>query len=143
MIGTTAILVSGVVLGAGTFAYRAAGPLLRSQFTPSLRIQALMGIAATVLLVALAATSAVADGREPADLARPIGVLVAGVLAWRRRTVRGGGAGRGGYGGRAAAARALAQESTPRRARTHGSARKNARVGTQERTGRRGRGGVR
>ncbi len=84
MIGTTAILVSGVVLGAGTFAYRAAGPLLRSQFTPSLRIQALMGIAATVLLVALAATSAVADGREPADLARPIGVLVAGVLAWRR-----------------------------------------------------------
>ena len=71
MIGTTAILVSGVVLGAGTFAYRAAGPLMRSQFTPSLRIQALMGIAATVLLVALAATSAVADGREPADLARP------------------------------------------------------------------------
>ena len=43
-----------------------------------------MGIAATVLLVALAVTSAVADGREPADLARPIGVLVAGVLAWRR-----------------------------------------------------------
>ena len=83
MIGTTAILVSGVVLGAGTFAYRAAGPLLRSQFTPSMRFQALMGMAATVLLVALAATSAVADGREPADLARPIGVLVAGVLAWR------------------------------------------------------------
>lgn len=43
-----------------------------------------MGIAATVLLVALAVTSAVSDGREPADLARPIAVLVAGVLAWRR-----------------------------------------------------------
>ena len=84
MIGTTAILVSGAVLGAGTLAYRATGPLLHSQFTPSLRIQRLMGIAATVLLVALAVTSAVADGREPADLARPIGVLVAGVLAWRR-----------------------------------------------------------
>ena len=84
MIGTTAILVSGAVLGAGTFAYRVAGPLLRTQFTLSLRLQELMGIAATVLLVALAVTSAVADGREPADLARPIGVLVAGVLAWRR-----------------------------------------------------------
>jgi len=83
MIGTTAILVWGAVLGAGTFAYRVAGPLLRTQFTLSLRLQELMGIAATVLLVALAVTSAVSDGREPADLARPIGVLVAGVLAWR------------------------------------------------------------
>jgi branched-subunit amino acid transport protein len=72
------------VLGAGTFAYRVAGPLLRTQFTLSLKLQELMGIAATVLLVALAVTSAVADGSEPADLARPIGVLVAGVLAWRR-----------------------------------------------------------
>lgn len=84
MIGTTAILVSGAVLGAGTFAYRVAGPLLRTQFTLSLKLQELMGIAATVLLVALAVTSAVSDGREPADLARPIAVLVAGVLAWRR-----------------------------------------------------------
>jgi branched-subunit amino acid transport protein len=84
MIGTTAILLSGLVLGLGTYAYRAAGPVLHAQLTPSLRVQSMMGIAATVLLVALAATSAVADGREPADLARPIAVLVAGVLAWRR-----------------------------------------------------------
>jgi len=84
MIGTTAILVSGAVLGAGTYAYRAAGPLLRARITPSLRLQALMATAATVLLVALAATSAVADGPDLADPARPLGVLVGGVLAWRR-----------------------------------------------------------
>ncbi|MBD8871099.1 AzlD domain-containing protein [Nocardioides donggukensis] len=84
MIGTTAILVSGAVLGLGTFGYRVAGPLLRTRFTPSPWTQELMTTGATVLLFALVVTSAVADGREPADLARPAGVLVGGVLAWKR-----------------------------------------------------------
>lgn len=84
MISTSAILVGGLVLGAGTFAYRAAGPLLQSRVRVSLPVQQLMSAAATVLLFALCVTSAVSDGQEWSDPARPAGVLVAGVLAWRR-----------------------------------------------------------
>lgn len=39
---------------------------------------------AIVLLVALTVTSTFADGQDLADPARPLGVLVGGVLAWRR-----------------------------------------------------------
>lgn len=84
MISTTQILFSAVVLGAGTFAFRAAGPVLRSRFAMSPRLVALMSTAAVVLLVALVATTTFADGRGYADPARPLGVLVGGALAWRR-----------------------------------------------------------
>jgi hypothetical protein len=43
-----------------------------------------MARTAVVLLVALSATAALTQGHEFAGWARPIGVLVAGVLAWRR-----------------------------------------------------------
>lgn len=84
MISAGAIFVSAAVLGAGTFAYRAAGPILNSRFTMKPRTVELMSTAAIVLLVALMVTSTFADGQEYADPARPIGVLVGGVLAWRR-----------------------------------------------------------
>ena len=84
MISTSTLLVSAGLLGAGTFAFRAAGPLLHTRFTLGPRIQSLMSSAATVLLVALCATSALFDGQDPADLARPAGVAVAVVLAWWR-----------------------------------------------------------
>lgn len=84
MISGPEIIASAVVLGAGTFAFRAAGPVLRSRFAMSPRLVALMSTAAVVLLVALAATTTFADGQEYADPARPLGVLVGGVLAWRR-----------------------------------------------------------
>lgn len=84
MISDTAIVASALVLGAGTFAFRAAGPVLHARFTVSPRVVALMSTAAVVLLLALVATSTFADGREYADPARPLGVLVGGVLAWRR-----------------------------------------------------------
>lgn len=84
MISTTAILVGGAVLGLGTYAFRAAGPLLHARVRVSVPIQQLMSTAATVLLVALCVTSAFADGQEWSDPARPAGVVVAGVLAWRR-----------------------------------------------------------
>lgn len=85
MPSTFVLVVSGIVLGLGTFAYRAAGPfLLHTRFTPGPRAQALMTTAATVLLFALAVTAAVADGSALADPARPAGVLVGGLLAWRR-----------------------------------------------------------
>lgn len=84
MISATAIVASAVVLGAGTFAFRAAGPVLRSRWEVSRRTVALMSSAAVVLLVALVATATFADGQEYADPARPLGVLVGGLLAWRR-----------------------------------------------------------
>jgi hypothetical protein len=84
MISATAIIASGTVLGAGTFAYRAAGPVLHTRFTMGPQAVALMSTAAIVLLTGLIVTSTFADGQEYADPARPLGVLVGGVLAWRR-----------------------------------------------------------
>ncbi len=90
----TAILV----LAAGTYAFRLAGPLLRARMVRAAarrgdgtataelppRLTELMSTAATVLLVALVATSALTDGGSFAGIALPAGVLVGGVLAWRR-----------------------------------------------------------
>ena len=84
MISDAAIIGSGIVLGLGTYAFRVAGPVLRSQVSMSKRVEELMARAAVVLLVALSATAALTQGHEFAGWARPIGVLVAGVLAWRR-----------------------------------------------------------
>ncbi|TQS43781.1 AzlD domain-containing protein [Cryptosporangium phraense] len=72
------------VLGIGTYAYRIAGPLLRDRVTLSPRVEALMTQLAVVLLVALVATSATLEGDGSAGVARPAGVLVGGVLAWRK-----------------------------------------------------------
>ena len=84
MISDAAIIGSGAVLGLGTYAFRVAGPVLRSQVSMSKRVEELMSRAAVVLLVALTATAALTQGHEFAGWARPTGVLVAGVLAWRR-----------------------------------------------------------
>ena len=84
IISTPALLISAALLGIGTFAFRAAGPVLHAHITLGPRVQTLMSSAATVLLVSLCATSAIFDGREAADLARPAGVAVAVLLAWRR-----------------------------------------------------------
>ena len=84
MISDAAIIGSGAVLGLGTYSFRVAGPVLRSQVSMSKRVEELMSRAAVVLLVALAATAAVTQGHEFAGWARSAGVLVAGLLAWRR-----------------------------------------------------------
>jgi branched-subunit amino acid transport protein len=78
------LIVATVVLGAGTFAFRFAGPVLRARFTLSPSSERLMATAAVVLLAALVAVTALADGHEFAGFARPAGVLVGGVLAWRK-----------------------------------------------------------
>ena len=84
MISTSAILVSGLVLGAGTYAFRVAGPVLHTRFNPSARARTLMSGAAVVLLAALVATSALTRDGGFAGWSRTIAVLVAGVLAWLR-----------------------------------------------------------
>lgn len=83
----TAILI----LAAGTYAFRLAGPLLRARIakaggTAELppRVDEVLSTAATVLLVALVATSTLTDGGSFAGYALPAGVLTGGVLAWRR-----------------------------------------------------------
>jgi branched-subunit amino acid transport protein len=73
-----------LALAAGTYAIRLAGPLLRDRFTLPDRARELMSIAATVLLVALIATSSLMDGRHFAGPALPIGVAVGGLAAWLR-----------------------------------------------------------
>jgi branched-subunit amino acid transport protein len=83
----TAILV----LAVGTYAFRLAGPLLRNRLAKTdgvaglpPRLEELLTTAATVLLVALAATAALTDGGEFAGVALPAGVLTGGLLAWRK-----------------------------------------------------------
>lgn len=73
-----------VLLAAGTYAFRLAGPVLRNRVRIPDRVQRLLTIAATVLIVALVATASLTEGHGFAGWARPAGVLVGGVLAMRR-----------------------------------------------------------
>ncbi|WP_410659180.1 AzlD domain-containing protein [Amycolatopsis sp. lyj-112] len=78
------LIIAGGVLAVGTFAFRFAGPVLRARFTVSPKAEKLMARAAVVLLAALVAVAAFTEGHEFAGYARPAGVLVGGVLAWRK-----------------------------------------------------------
>lgn len=73
-----------LVLAAATYAFRVAGPLLHGRFRPGPRVARLLSVAAAVLLVALVATAALTEGHGFAGWARPAGVVVGGVLAFRR-----------------------------------------------------------
>ena len=84
MSASMALVLATVVLGAGTYACRLAGPMLRSRVEISSRTEEVLAVAAVVLLGALVATSALLEGQESAGVARPAGVAVGGVLAWRR-----------------------------------------------------------
>lgn len=78
------LLLAVGVLAAGTYAFRVAGPLLRGRFTMSPRAERLVVTATIVLLAALAVQAALTEGGGFAGWARPAGVVVGGVLAWRR-----------------------------------------------------------
>jgi len=84
VISPLALVVATVVLGVGTFAFRFAGPALRSRVELSERVEQLMATSAVVLLAALVATSALVEDGGFAGVARPAGVVVGGVLAWRK-----------------------------------------------------------
>lgn len=85
-------LTAILVLAVGTYAFRVAGPLLRARLARAHgreaelppRLAELLSTAATVLLVALIATSALTNGGTFAGLALPAGVLAGGLLAWRK-----------------------------------------------------------
>jgi uncharacterized membrane protein len=78
------LVIAVAVLGTGTFAFRFAGPVLRARVEISPRLETLMEVSAVVLLAALVATAALLDGQDFVGFARPAGVAVGGVLAWKR-----------------------------------------------------------
>jgi branched-subunit amino acid transport protein len=77
-------LLAVVALAAFTYGFRIAGPLVRDRITVPPAAEQLLAGAAAVLLVALAATSALTQDGGFAGWARPAGVLAGGVLAARR-----------------------------------------------------------
>lgn len=78
------LIVSGLALAAGTYGFRAAGPLLRARTRVPAAVQRTLEVAALVLLAALVATTALTQGHALSGAARPLGVAFAGLLAWRR-----------------------------------------------------------
>lgn len=82
----TPLLLAGLgILAAGTYGFRWAGPALRSRLTVPKRFTKLLDAAAVTLLAALVAVTGLTEGHDIAPgYARPAGVLVAGVLAWRK-----------------------------------------------------------
>ncbi|HEY1625962.1 MAG TPA: AzlD domain-containing protein [Streptosporangiaceae bacterium] len=79
------LLVAGVlILTAGTYGFRWAGQLLRTRVRFPPRAVELLEVAAVVLLTALVAVTAFTQGHGSAGYARPAGVAVAGLLAWRK-----------------------------------------------------------
>jgi branched-subunit amino acid transport protein len=73
-----------LVLALGTYAFRLSGTLLRGRMEVPDRLRELLSMAAIVLLVAVAAISALTVGHRFAGLALPLGVAVGGALAWRK-----------------------------------------------------------
>jgi branched-subunit amino acid transport protein len=79
-----AVLIALLALAAGTFLFRFTGPVLRSRLAFPPQTERLLNTAAIVLLGALVASSALATGHHVGGVARPVGVLVGGVLAYRK-----------------------------------------------------------
>lgn len=78
------LIAAILALAVGTYALRLAGVLLRERLKLSDRTRRLLPIAAAALLAALAATAALTQGVGSAGVARPAGVAVGALLAWRR-----------------------------------------------------------
>lgn len=81
---TTLVVAAMATLAAGTYAIRLSGQVLRTRISFPPPAGKLLEAAAVVLLAALVATTALTQGHGFSGLARPAGVLVGGVLAWRK-----------------------------------------------------------
>jgi branched-subunit amino acid transport protein len=71
-------------LAAGTYLLRVSGIVLRNRLHVPERVQRYLDLGATALLVALVATAALTDGTGFDSWARPVGVAVGVLAAWRR-----------------------------------------------------------
>jgi branched-subunit amino acid transport protein len=79
------VLIAAILtLAVGTYTMRLAGVVLRDRLELSDPLQRLLPMAAAALLAALATTAALMDGPGLAGIARPTGVVVGALLAWRR-----------------------------------------------------------
>ncbi|WP_067497871.1 AzlD domain-containing protein [Actinoplanes sp. TFC3] len=78
------LLASILVLALGTYLMRLSGVLLRERLELSDQVQRLLPMAAAALLAALAGTAALMQASGFAGVARPAGVAVGALLAWRR-----------------------------------------------------------
>ncbi|WP_155059833.1 AzlD domain-containing protein [Streptomyces blattellae] len=81
MSATVAMMLA---LAVGTYAFRLVGPVLYGRVELRPKVRESMSAGAIVLLAALLATGAMTEGGDFAGWARPVGVVVGGVLAWRR-----------------------------------------------------------
>jgi branched-subunit amino acid transport protein len=79
------VLIAAILaLAAGTYAMRLGGVLLRGRVKLSGSLRRLLPMAAAAMLAALAGTAALMAGQAFAGVARPAGVAVGALLAWRR-----------------------------------------------------------
>ena len=78
------LIAAIAALAVGTYSMRLAGVLLHDRLELSDQLQRLLPMAAAALLAALAATAALTEHGSFAGVARPIGVTVGAILAWRR-----------------------------------------------------------
>jgi branched-subunit amino acid transport protein len=73
-----------LVLAAGTYLTRLAGLVLRDRLRLPARVERYVDLGATALLVALVTTAALLEAGGFAGWARPAGVAVGALAAWRR-----------------------------------------------------------
>ena len=79
------VVIAGIaLLAVGTYVMRYAGYKLGSRMPLSEWARAILSDAATVLLLAVAVTTALFEGTHFSGIARVAGVLFAIFLAWRR-----------------------------------------------------------
>jgi branched-subunit amino acid transport protein AzlD len=77
-------LVALILLAAGTYALKAAGPLVLGSRRLPTRIQLLVDLLPAALLASLAIVSTVGDGEAVVLDARLVGLVAAGIALWRR-----------------------------------------------------------
>ncbi|WP_164013282.1 AzlD domain-containing protein [Pyxidicoccus trucidator] len=77
-------LLTILVLAAGTYAFRLAGPLLSQRIQISTRVQRLLTLSAIALLSALVATATLTSNGGFTGWARTAGVAVGALVAWWR-----------------------------------------------------------
>jgi branched-subunit amino acid transport protein len=78
------LIAAILVLAVGTYTIRLSGVVLRDRLELSDTLQRVLPMAAAALLAALATTAAVMEGAAFAGVARPAGVIVGALLAWRK-----------------------------------------------------------
>lgn len=73
-----------IVLAVGTFALKAAAPLVLGDRALPVRLRRVVDLLPAALLAALALVSTVGDGRSVSLDPRAVGLVVAGIALWRK-----------------------------------------------------------